>query len=400
VYAIDTLSGNYIWSFSNPFEGDSFIYSNFNVGSDGTVYFGGSYSSYFFAVDGLKGKLKWYYTTGNNSNYFASKAAFNPTGKVVYITSNGPIASVYAFSLSGDLLHSYTNANLINNFTLQSPTVGGNGTVYISFNQNLIALTETLSVKWVKAIGYIDGVLSLTWYMPKINEEGLIYVGSNSGSKTLYCFTDNGSSASLNWTYVAPSQSYVLSPVFGPSGQVYFASNTYVNSSPNLPSAVNQSSVISIDRHNGGILWKYNFLGTGTDDYYNWLYPAVGPNGKIYITNVVDSSLVVLNDVENNFSNYKMIVNTEASSFIYDSLCLSSPVFGNNGSVFWCNGNYSAPSIFGAGYPLITETFESGVSAPVFRPHLRSALAGEMPVLNLAKTMPFTMRVQMGRRNI
>lgn len=363
IFALETVSGQIIWRFDNPFTGDNFPSSNMAVGVDGTLYIGGSNTNYFFAVNGLTGKMKWHFQTTDNDNRFRSRPTFNLNNTIVYTASTGPAASIYAFSLSGTLLYSYTNADLTNNTTVQSPTFGSNGRLYISYNQNLVALSENLTFIWrieAGSIGVIDGLYNTTWYMPRLGPDGSIYVGSDENSNSLYCFTDTGSSAVVKWTYTVGTESLVFSPVFGPNGQVYITSNTQIDSDPDPPSSVNQSSLVSISPVNGSVLWTYNYLGSNPNNYNNFLYAAVGSNGKIYLTNVVDSSLFVLKDLGNNFQFDREIYNPDGTSLIgtFGSYGMSPPIFGADGTVYWCNANYETPCIFGAGYPIVTEVFE------------------------------------------
>jgi hypothetical protein len=382
IYGIDVKTGNYIWEFQNPFTTDNFVYSNIAVGPDGTVYVGGSFSNYFFAINGLTGALKWHYVTSNSDNYFSGKPAFNPLKTMVYVTSNGPLAKVYAFNFAGNLLYTYTNTDLLDNDTVQSVGVGADGRVYVSYDQSLIALTEGLTFRWSAECGRISGTYNSDWFSPRIDSSGLIYVGSDTDTSKLYCFIDNGSSGTLEWTYEAPGPSFVLSPVFGPSGQVYIASNRNNNA---VPATINNAgSLLSLSSNDGSIQWTYNFIGESTD-FLNWIYPTVGPTGRIYVTNVVDSSLVILNDLGTTFGYYKEISISDADSGIYGSLCLSPPCAGNSGLVYWCNGNNNLPGIYGAGFPIITEVFKSEAPAPVFIPNIRVAPAGAPTLLPLAK---------------
>lgn len=383
IYAIDTVAGNYIWEFINPFAPDNFVYSNIAVGPDGTVYVGGGFSNYFFAIDGLTGALKWHFVTGNSDNYFTGKPAFNPLKTMVYIASNGPVATVYAFNFSGALLYTYTNTDLIaDNETVQSIGVGANGRVYLSYDQNLVALTEGLAFRWSVECGRISGTYNSDWFSPRVDSSGLIYVGSDTDTSKLYCFIDNGGSGTLKWTYTATGTSFVLSPVFGPAGQVYVASNRNNNT---VPATINNAgSLLSLSSNNGSVKWTYNFVGD-SNDFLNWVYPSVGPDGRIYLTNVVDSSLVILNDLGMNFGYYKEISNSDGDSGVYGSLCLSPPCVGSNGLVYWVNGNNALPGIFGAGYPIVTEVFEDGKPLPpVFRPNIRVAPAVTSSLLPLA----------------
>jgi len=279
---------------------------------------------------------------------------------------------------------------------VQSVGIAPNGTVYLSYNQKLVALTEGLVFKWSIACGKISGTYNCDWYSPRIDSRGLVYVGSNALSSKLYCFIDNGSSATLKWTRTVTGQCDVLSPVFGPNGQVYAAANNTVYT------LHNPGSLLSLSSNDGSVLWTYNYSGVGPDDFYNWVYASVGDNGKIYITNIVDSSLVVLNDLGNNFGYFKEISISDSDSGIYGSLCLAPPRV-DSGRVFWCNGNYALPGIFAAGITTITETFDSlQPTATVFRPNVRVAVADNLALLPAAApvaTLPFKMRIKLGNED-
>jgi len=394
VYGIDTVSGNFIWYFENPFLNDNFFYSNISVGPDGTVYVGGSNSPYFFALDGLTGAMKWHYTTGDSDNYFCGKPAFNPAKTMVYVTSNGPLAAVYAFNFKGDLLYTYTNADLVSTTTLQSPCVSSAG-VYISYDDHLVALTEGLAYKWTASCGNIDGLYNVDWFSPRVDSSGLVYVGSNIYSSTLYCFIDNGANATLKWSWTSPIQTIVCSPVFGPSGQVYATSNTYSYDLP--PTLANAGSLVSFSSADGAVLWTYNYLSGGPGDNLNVIYATVGLRGKIYITNIVDSSLIIIRDIGSNFEYVRQITQPDADSPTYGSLCLSPPVLGLADTVYWCNGNNALPGIFAAGYTTIIESFDTAPIAPIFVPHNRTTLAAATTAPTAAAVAgPLKMQYKMG----
>ena len=386
VYGIDTTTGNFIWYFENPFVSDGFVFSNITVGSDGTVYVGGSLAPYFFALNGLTGAMKWHYTTGNSSNYFAGKAAIMDS--VIYVTSNGENASVYAFSISGALLNSYTNADLVDNNTVQSPCCNGDR-VYISYDGKLVALNTELGFVWSAVSGSIGGEYSVDWFSPRVDANGLIYVGSDSDTSTVYCFNALGS---LEWAWTAPRSSYVLSPVFGSSGQIYVASNSVIDTSP--VTLANAGSLVCLTG-TGAVRWTYNYLGSEPTDVINWIFPSVSDD-KIYITNVVDSNLVILKDIGYNFRNYKEVIAGGGDSIIYGSSCLSSPAVGSDGLVFWCNGNTNLPSILGAGYPTITTVFEEGAPAPVYIPHMRAHAAAPVVPHAAAAAGPIKLKYKIG----
>jgi hypothetical protein len=211
-------------------------------------------------------------------------------------------------------------------------------------------LNAQLSFLWSANCGSIDGEYGVEWYSPRVGSDGLVYVGSDSNTSTVYSFNVFGT---LEWAWTAPTPSHVLSPVFGPTGQLYVASNTVNLTTP--ATLANAGSLVSLSS-SGAVVWTYKFLGPSTSDVKNWIYAAIDGN-KIYITNIVDSNLVILKDLGRTFQNYKEIIAGDGDSGIYGSNCLSGPVVGSDGVVFWCNGNEVLPGIFGAGYPTVTTVF-------------------------------------------
>ena len=377
VYAFETSSGNNMWKFKNPFVNDNFSYSNITVGIDGVVYFGGSFSPYFFAVDGVKGTLKWYYTTGNVNNNFPSKPALG--NNTIYTNSTGPNATVYCFSLQGTLLYTFTNLDLTNNTTLQSPTVSQDGKVFIVYSGKLFCLNYDLTYIWDITCGDVNCEYSVNWFSAKIDNNGLIYVGSSSSS--LYCFVNEVTHATLKWVRTFPVSGFVLSPVIGSSGQIYVTYNTNTTHTP--PDILhNAGSIRRISPVNGSDMYLYNFLSNSPGDLVNWIFPALGPKGRIYITNIIDSSLIILTDSNNTLSLHKNIIDTSADSGVYGSLCLAPPVVGTKG-VFWCNGNQQLPCIFATGYPIVIKSYEPNVDVPVYRPPIRPTF-----VTTVAKIVP------------
>ena len=89
-----------------------------------------------------------------------------------------------------------------------SPSVGPDGTIYISGTGSLYALNPDGSVKWSKTIN------ESTRSTPAIGSDGTIYIGANG---LLYAFTSAGTQ---KWTF-AVSGDVTSSPLIGPDGTVY-----------------------------------------------------------------------------------------------------------------------------------------------------------------------------------
>lgn len=362
VYALEKMTGNYIWWFENPFAIDNFSFSNITVGPDSTVYVGGA-GQYFFALDGKRGTLKWSFNTGNSDNYLTGKPALSNDGEIIYVTSNGPIASVYAFNTMGGILYSYTNSDLVLSDSVSSPTVGPDGSVYFSYGGKLVALTEDLVHQWSVTIGSTSGQYNLTWFQPTVDAEGYIYVGSNPDSSTLYCFNPDGTQ---RWTYTADNDYFVISPIIDSDGLVYACVNNVIEFGP--------SYLICFD-NNGTILATYEFSVPGS--FVNWIFAAVDEKNHIYVNNIVNSDLVVLHKFNDGFETVKSITNVSPNGISeeFGSFTLSPPAIGKDGTVYWANGIINGPAIFGGGYPVTSVNYNDDAPPPVFRPNLRHDLS-------------------------
>jgi hypothetical protein len=133
------------------------------------------------------------------------------------------------------------------------------------------------------------------------------------------------------------------------------------------PNSHSPGQLLSLSSANGSIRWKYEFF---TANYLNFIFAGLGSKNKIYITNINDSSLVILKDRGSSFKQHVVLSNPSATSSIYGSFTICPPVAGPGGSVYWCNGNETSPSIFGAGYPvsIVLKKDVATTQPPVFRP--------------------------------
>ena len=373
VYALEKMTGNYIWWFENPFINDSFSFSNITVGPDSTVYVGGL-SKYFFALDGKRGTLKWSFNTGDSVNNFGSKPCLSSDGEIIYVTSNGQIASVYAFNTMGGLLYSYTNSDLVSSDSVSSPTVGPDGSVYFSYDGKLVALTPDLTFQWSVSIGSTFGQYSLTWFQPTVDSNGYVYVGSSPTSSTLYCFNPNGTE---RWTYTASSSAFILSPMVDSDGLVYACVNNVIDY---------EASYLICFNNIGTILATHTFAVPGYST--NWIFATIDEQNHIYVNNIVNSDLIVLHKFNDEFETVKSITNVSPNgiSVMYGSSTLSPPAVGKDGTVYWANGIINGSAIFGGGYPVTSVNYNDDAPPPVFRPNLRHDLSVNTVVPNTSSS--------------
>jgi outer membrane protein assembly factor BamB len=195
------------------------------VGKDGTIY-GGFYNSnsrlgrvYAVRPDGtarwsfpVAGKIDTPAIDSEGSIIFGSP---NPTKKVYAIRANG--TQKWESTVSGGVYYSDC-------YIFSAPVVGTDGTVYISSNRRLIALSPSDGkVKW----NFDTDVLLVEFDTPNgpaLDSTGNIYFGSLGifGSGNLYAVKPDGT---LAWRYDAGGE--VASPlIITPDGNVIFATES------------------------------------------------------------------------------------------------------------------------------------------------------------------------------
>jgi outer membrane protein assembly factor BamB len=126
VYAVNP-DGTLKWSFST---GDD-VRSSTAIGADGTIYFG-SWDQNLYAVK-PDGTLKWYFPTPGR---IATAPAIDADGTIFISCGGGPY---YAINPNGSLL--WQTASCI---VHTSPTIGGHGTIYGTFDYTIHALGPPL----------------------------------------------------------------------------------------------------------------------------------------------------------------------------------------------------------------------------------------------------------------
>ena len=155
--------------------------SSVAIGSDKTIYVGGSGKILAFNPDGTP---KWSYTF-NSSNVLTTTPSIGYDGTVYVGSADRSLYAITDVGTAGILKWSYATGGSI---VASSPTIGSDGTVYVgSANFSLYAITAPTNgsttgvLKWSYATG---GNIQSS---PAIGPDGTVYVGSND--KSLYAFT-------------------------------------------------------------------------------------------------------------------------------------------------------------------------------------------------------------------
>ncbi|WP_415713892.1 PQQ-binding-like beta-propeller repeat protein [Maridesulfovibrio sp.] len=257
------------------------IYSAPTIGSDGTIYVG-AFDGKLYAVNSDSSE-KWTYDTGSG---ISRSAAISSDGTIYVGASDGKL---YAVNSDGSEKWTYDTEHNLHS----APVIGPDGTVYIAAGDyNLYAIQSDGTLKWTfKAGGTIE-------YAPAIDSNGVIYFGSTDSN-----FYALRSDNTLKWSFKADA-AISSSPAIGNGGIVYFGAGD------------NNLYALNSD---GSERWKYKTAeGNG---YVR--SPAIASDGTIYVC-----------------SDNKKInaVNSDASlkwtADIYGFHRTSSPAIGNDGTVY------------------------------------------------------------------
>ena len=302
------------------------------IGSDGTIYIGGTH---FYAVN-PDGTLKWIHETeglvqsspaigadgtiyvGSRDGYFY---AINPDGNLKWkLGIGGAIVSSPAIGSDGTIYIGGTHFYAVNpDGTLKwifktegpvqsSPAIGLDGTIYVgSLDENFYAINPDGTLK---SAGWIGGQVVSS---PAIGSDGAIYMGSENRNlyaiRSLYALR-NGK---VSWGFDTGSK-VVSSPAIGYDGIIYIGGN----------------GLYAVNPSDGTLKWEFK-----TEDAIE-SSPAIGSDGTIYVGS--GSSLYAVNPdgtIKKRFST------GEKGWFI-----LSSPAIGSDGTIYVGSSNIDVHSIW------------------------------------------------------
>lgn len=235
------------------------------VGTDGTVYFGGT--SKLYSCNGTDGTIEWTYET--DQLIFASPT-LGDDGTVFVGDVTG---SFYALHGDGTLKWKYeTGAGIFS-----SALVSADGTIYFgSYDFCLYALNGDGTLKWKYNFG--SAVFSSPAFGADMNT---IYIGGgpampgSSGQSNVFALTSEGK---LIWNYTL-SAVVESSPVIGGDGAIYFAS---------------EDTKFYALNPNGTLQWVYATGAPVGLRHEERTSPALGIEGTIYLGGQ-DSVLYALN---------------------------------------------------------------------------------------------------------
>ncbi|MEL7118376.1 MAG: PQQ-binding-like beta-propeller repeat protein [Bacteroidota bacterium] len=202
LYALNT-DGTEKWSYT----AGAPIKASPCMDADGTIYFGDD-GGIFYALNS-DGTEKWKFTTVDN-NPFLGGPVLGEDGTIYVGTKRGPTSDAavfYAINANGTEQWKYTFAPSSEDPSFQSdilgtPTVGADGTVYITFNDgNLYAFRADGTIKFNYKVATDDPAErwdQAIWTSPALTEDGILYFQDYSGN--VYALQVSASGlANSNW---------------------------------------------------------------------------------------------------------------------------------------------------------------------------------------------------------
>ena len=293
------------------------------IAPDGTIY-QATFEGYLLAVT-PQGKVKW--TFRINSEIKSTPAIGDD--RTIYFGARD--RKFYAVTPQGKLKWTFATGAWIDS----SPAIAGDGTIYFgSWDTNFYALNPNGSKKWVFATSNI--VVS----SPAIGKDGTIYFGSHD--KKFYALRPDGS---LLWSFTTGAP-IISSPAINPDGVIYFTStdgNLYAlrpdgserwrlhtggatESSPVLDESGNLYLMV------GACLWSADRDGKKRWDWCSPVpvnaTPAVAANDEVYFSAPWRNLFAFQSD------------RTDLWHFSANGNLAASPVIGDNGTIYICDGMF------------------------------------------------------------
>jgi len=282
------------------------LYSAPAVGS-GRIYVG-SDDGNLYALN-LQGHLLWKFQT---STPIRTTPAISSDGTIylastVISSSGDPEGILYAINPSGKLNWNLTLVNFQGYDTLSSPTIGPDGTIYVSdIGFRIVAVNPDGILKWeLKTSGEVVD-------SPAVGLDGTVYVAIDDPPPATTCET------ALNKCLVA----------LNPDGTIKWALSTIY-----YPVDAFSSPAVGSD----GTIYAGGMTAFNPDGTAKWQYsgpegsPSIGPDGTIYSSG--DAGLYAMN--QNGTLRWKFSTGASGDAFGFGQ---SSAVIGNDGTIYFASG--------------------------------------------------------------
>ena len=261
LYAVDS-SGVVKWFYPLDYNAYSPV-----IGPDGTIYVE-DFMNNVYAVTPAGG-LKWKYNDYDNDVIHYDTGQRNPAvgaDGTIYVPADG----LYAVNpTTGTRIWRFNRPQ--GGACRQSPVIGPDGTIYVFIHQDqLFAVNPNGTKKWETRLQYEN---EMSFGTPAIDDDGVIYIGSEGGDAGPHVYAFDSEDGSLKWKYPVPGNRPIRSsPTIGADGTIYVATKC----------GADRTSRFLAFTSSGDQKWEYVVQSvhlTGDDIYST---PSVGDDGLIY----------------------------------------------------------------------------------------------------------------------
>lgn len=205
-------------------------------------------------------------------------------------------------------------------FTVESPVIGPDGTIYIGSTSDLLAYNPDGTFKWWYTFG--TGLINGT---PAVGADGTIYTGGGTFDNKFYAINPN---RTTKWIYNNTS-AVCGSPTIGDDGTIYFGSG----------------STLYALNPNGTSKWISTLGGT-----IGFGSPAIGTDGTIYVGCTDNKLYAILNN------------GTEKWNYTAGGAFYSSPAIGADGTLYIGNEDGKLYAIYSNGTKKWNSTIGGSIS--------------------------------------
>jgi outer membrane protein assembly factor BamB len=237
-----SLVSNPAWAFKTG----GYVFSSPAIAQNGNVYIG-SADGKLYALS-PEGTSRWTFSTAGG---LQSSPAIGPDGGIYVGSGDG---CLYALNEDGLERWRFKTGDVI----LSSPALGADGTVYInSRDGHLYAVAPDGTERWRFSTGEYYNDMA-----PVIGPNATIYVGAGGMVRAVR------QDGTLHWQTSVGGSGSNVSVVIGQQGRIYAASG-------------GSGMSLAALTHRGKMLWRFLF-GEPTASW-NPTYPAIGPDGTLYM---------------------------------------------------------------------------------------------------------------------
>ena len=264
-------AGSILWEFNL-----GSYWSSPALGTDGTIYVGGSNKLYAINPNGT---VKWDFPLDSPGHPLLGPDGTIYVGELgqsfrrfVALTPAG--ANKWEFSPGGGNMRA---------------AVAGDGTIYLAANNVLHALRPNGSRLWSFTNGFGSICTRASFGTPAIGNDGTVYVPSRHPDNRLFAFSPNGTT---NWTFSTGRQTYYFAGECGmePVGEAWSApaigsdGTVYIGACLGDSDASNRQSTLYAINPAGTTNWLCHIGGNTMGEDHA---PAIGTDGTIYINSYV-----------------------------------------------------------------------------------------------------------------